>query len=53
MDMAQSKVADQVGTSMLAKSMKGMEEQGAELLKILGSPGELPEGSGQNIDTFA
>jgi hypothetical protein len=53
MDMAQSKVADQVGASMLAKSLKGMDEQGAELLKLLGPVAPLASGSGEKVDTFA
>ena len=41
MDMAQSKVSDQVGATMLAKSLNGMREQGAELEKLLGSAAPL------------
>jgi hypothetical protein len=52
-DMAQSKIQDQVGTTMLAKSLKGMDEQGAELLKLLGPVSPLAEGSGTKIDTLA
>jgi hypothetical protein len=53
MDMAQAKVTDQVGTAVLAKSIKGMDEEGAELLKILDSAGPLPEGSGGKVDLLA
>jgi hypothetical protein len=52
MDMAQAGVQEQVGTTMLAKSLKGAEEQGAEILKLLGSAAPLPEGSGRRIDLF-
>jgi hypothetical protein len=51
MDSAQARVQDQVGTIMLAKGLKGEEEQASDLLKILGAP--LPEGSGRNVDLFA
>lgn len=53
MDMAQSKLSDQVGTTMLAKSLGGMQEQGDALLKLLGPASPLPEGSGTKIDTYA
>lgn len=52
MDMAQSKLADQVGVSMLAKSLRGIEEQGADLVKLL-EPAPLAAGSGSKIDLFA
>ena len=53
MDMAQSKLSDQVGTTMLAKSLGGMQEQGDALLNLLGPASTLPEGSGTKIDTYA
>jgi hypothetical protein len=53
MDMSQSKIADQVGATMLAKSLGGMQDQGDALLKLLGPASPLPEGSGTKIDTFA
>jgi hypothetical protein len=53
MEMAQSKVSDQVGASVLAKSLQGMREQGADLERLLSSAAPLPEGSGQNVDSFA
>lgn len=52
-DLAQSKVADQVGTTMLAKGLKAAEQQGNDLVKLLGNPAPLPQGLGQNIDLFA
>lgn len=52
-ELAQSKVADQVGVSMLSKGLKAAEEQGSELLKMLGSPAPLAEGSGQRVDLLA
>jgi len=52
-DMAQSKLSDQVGATMLAKSLKGMDEQGAALIKLLGPVSPLPEGAGGKVDTFA
>lgn len=53
MDMAQAKVSDQVGTAMLAKSLRGAEEQGSDLLKLLGPTAPLAEGSGTKVDLFA
>jgi len=53
MELAQSKITDQVGTSMLAKSLKGMDEEASDLLKILGPVAPLASESGQKIDTFA
>jgi hypothetical protein len=53
MDVAQSNISDQVSVSMLSKSIKGMKEQGAELVQLMGSAAPLPEGSGQNVDLFA
>ena len=52
-ELAQSKLSDQVGTALLAKGLKTAEEQGSSLLKMLGSAAPLPEGSGQNVDLFA
>jgi hypothetical protein len=44
----------QVGTTMLAKGLKGEEQQMSELLKGLGpAAAPLPEGSGQRVDLFA
>lgn len=42
----------QVGTTMLAKGLKGEEQQMSDLLKGLG-PAPLPEGSGRRVDLFA
>jgi hypothetical protein len=55
MDMAQSQLATQVGTSLLARSLGDAEAQGAALLKLLSSaaPAPLAEGSGQAIDLLA
>jgi hypothetical protein len=53
MEMAQSKVMDQVGASMLGKSLAGMKEEGAEVVKLMGASAPLPEGSGGNVDTYA
>ena len=50
---AQSGIMAQVGVSMLSKSLKGEEEQSSELLKALGQPAPLPEGSGNKIDLLA
>jgi hypothetical protein len=47
---AQSRILDQVATTMLAKGLKGAEEQASELLKSLPP---LPEGSGSRIDLLA
>ena len=45
---------DQVSTTMLAKGLKGQEQQMDDLLKGLGpAAAPLPEGSGQRIDVFA
>jgi hypothetical protein len=52
MDLTQSNLMGQVGTSMLAKNLKGEQEQAASLLKGLGAA-PLPEGSGQHVDLFA
>ena len=53
MNSAQANLQNQVGTIMLAKGLKGEQDQAADLLKILGSPAPLAEGSGQNVDLFA
>lgn len=53
MSLSQGRLQNQVGVSLLSKSLRGMEEQGAELLKILGSVAPLAEGSGTRIDVFA
>jgi hypothetical protein len=53
MDTAQSSLLGQVGVTVLAKSLKGEQEQAADLLKGLASPAPLPEGSGQRVDLFA
>jgi len=53
MDFAQSNLLDQVGTVMLAKSLKGAQEQATDLLKAIPTSAPLPEGSGQRIDLFA
>jgi hypothetical protein len=50
---AQSGLLDQVGTTMLAKGLKGEQEQAADLLKSLGAAAPLPEGSGRNVDLLA
>jgi hypothetical protein len=52
-DSTRSALLDQVGTTMLAKNLKGEQEQAAGLLKSLGAPGPLPEGSGQLVDVLA
>lgn len=52
-DSTRSALLDQVGTTMLAKGLKGEQEQAAGLLKSLGAPGPLPEGSGQLVDILA
>ncbi|HTX71944.1 MAG TPA: YjfB family protein [Rectinemataceae bacterium] len=53
MDLAQSRLLDQVSVAMLSKSLKGAQEQSGELLKMLSSAAPLPEGSGQKVDLFA
>lgn len=53
MDSARSGLLDQVGVSMLAKGLKGEEAEAADLLKSLGSPAPLADGSGTRIDLFA
>ena len=52
MESARSTILDQVGISMLSKSLKGEESQAAEVMKSLG-PTTLPEGSGTHVDLFA
>ena len=37
---------------MLSKSLKGTEQQAADLIQGLGSAAPLPEGSGEHIDIF-
>jgi hypothetical protein len=49
---SQANVLDQVGITMLSKSLKGSQQQAADLLKGLGSPAPLPEGFGQHVDIF-
>ena len=51
--LSQTKLADQVGTTMLSKGLKTAEEQGAEVLKMLGSAAPLASGAGQTVDLFA
>jgi hypothetical protein len=53
MESAQARLLDQVGTTMLSKTLKGTEEAAAELLKSLGSVAPLPEGSGSKLDFLA
>ena len=51
---AQASLLDQVGTTVLAKSLKGEEAQAAEVLQSLDSnPAPLPADSGTQIDLFA
>lgn len=38
---------------MLAKGLKGEQEQAAELIKGLGAAAPLPEGSGRSVDLLA
>ena len=52
-ESAQSGIMAQVGVSMLAKSLKGEEQQSSDLLKIFGQPAPLAEGSGTKIDLLA
>ncbi|MGO8695562.1 MAG: YjfB family protein [Rectinemataceae bacterium] len=49
---SQANILDQVGVTMLSKSLKGTEQQAADLIKGLGSAAPLPEGSGEHIDIF-
>jgi hypothetical protein len=42
-----------VGTTMLSKSLKGAQENAADLLKAIGTPAPLPEGSGKLVDLYA
>jgi hypothetical protein len=53
MDSTRSGLLDQVGTTMLAKNLKGEQERAAELLKGLGPSAPLQEGSGQLVDLLA
>lgn len=50
MGMSQSDILSKVGTSMLAKGLKGAQEEAVDLLKSLAP---LPEGSGTRVDLFA
>ena len=52
-DTAQSRIQDTVAVTMLAKGLKGEQNQAADLLKSLGSAPQLPEGSGVRVDLFA
>jgi hypothetical protein len=52
-DTAQSRIQEQFGVAMLAKGLKGEQEQASNLLKILGPASPLPEGSGSSIDLLA
>ncbi|MDA8425305.1 MAG: YjfB family protein [Treponema sp.] len=49
---SQANIMDQVGVTMLSKSLKGSEQQASDLIKGLGSAAPLPEGFGQHIDIF-
>jgi hypothetical protein len=53
MDNAQAKLADQVGTALLAKSLQGMRDQSAALAQLFESAAPLPAGSGGNVDLRA
>lgn len=55
MDMTQGALFQQVGTSLLARSLGDAKEQGRELLKLMASatPAPLAAGTGANIDVFA
>ena len=53
MDSAQSRLLDQVGVSMMAKGLKGEEQDAADVLKSLDVRSPLPEGSGARLDLFA
>ena len=52
-DTAQSRIQDTVAVTMLAKGLKGEQNQASELLKSLGAAPQLPEGSGVRLDLFA
>ena len=49
-DSAQSKILDQVGVTMLAKGLKGEQEEAADLMKSIAP---LPQGSGSLLDLQA
>ena len=51
--LAQSKLSDQVGTAMLSKGLKTAEDQGAEIVKMLGSTAPLAAATGQQVDLLA
>jgi len=53
MSLAQTKIADQVGTAMLSKGLKTEQEQGSQLMQMLGTSAPLAEGSGQKVDLLA
>ncbi len=53
MDSARSGLLGQVNVTMLSKTLKGEQEQAADLMKVLGSAAPLPEGSGTRVDLFA
>lgn len=53
MDSARSNLLDQVGVSMLAKGLKGDQQQATDLLKSLNTAAPLPEGAGTRVDLFA
>jgi len=50
MESAQTNLLEQVSTSMLAKELKGSQEQAVALLQSLPP---LPEGSGSLVDLLA
>lgn len=50
MDSAQSGLLEKVGVGMLAKGLKGAQEEAVDLLKSLAP---LPEGSGTRVDLQA
>ncbi len=52
-DSAQARILDQVGSTMLAKSLKGAQEESAELLGGLAQAAPLSEGSGAKLDILA
>jgi len=53
MDSARSSLLGQVGVSMLAKGLRGDQQQATDLLKSLNSAAPLPEGAGTRVDLFA
>ena len=48
----QSDLLARVGATVLSQGLKGQEQQASDLLKSLG-PAPLPDGSGEQIDTYA